>query len=334
MSVPDPGASERPGLSLVVPIYRNEENIADLMVVLDDLHARHGDRFEAVLVVDGSPDRSYQLLHAALADRPMPSQLILLARNFGSFLAIRRGLEAARNEITTVMAADLQEPPELVDRFYDELSAGDADLAVGVRERRSDGWLSTMLSNLYWWLFRRAVFPDVPQGGVDVFGCNAKVRTTLLDLREHNTSLIGQLFWVGFRRVEVTYVRRPREKGSSGWSLRRRFRYMLDSFFAFSDLPIMMLIWLGVVGVALSILGAITVLVFWSLGRIDAPGYTATILTVLFVGSVLISGQGIVGAYVWRASENSKRRPLSVTSRHEHFGWTSDSDQDGDDDEY
>lgn len=308
-----------PRLSLIIPVYRNEENIEDLMEVLDDFHHRYGADFEAVLVVDGSPDRSWQLLRSELSRRSMNAQLILLARNFGSFLAIRRGLEAASHEITAVMAADLQEPSELVDDFYAALAGGTADLAVGVRSGRSDGWVKQRLSSMYWGLFRRAVFPEVPKGGVDIFGCNSLVRNTLLQLREPNTSLVGQLFWVGFRRVEVPYVRRPRLKGKSGWSLRRRFRYMLDSFFAFSDLPIMALLWMGAIGLFFSLVGAVTVLAFWLMGRIDAPGYTATILVVLFIGSLLIAGQGIVGAYVWRASENSKRRPLSVTALEESF---------------
>ncbi len=308
-----------PGLSLVVPIYRNEENIDDLVAVLDDFHERYGERFEAVLVVDGSPDQSWQLLRAELAARSIPAQLILLARNFGSFLAIRRGLEAASHDITAVMAADLQEPPELIHEFYEALQEDKADLAIGVRTDRDDGWFKKRMSNIYWSLYRRVVFPEVPKGGVDVFACNSTVRSTLLALREHNTSLIGQLFWVGFRRLEVPYERRARTKGKSGWSLRRRFRYMLDSFFAFSDLPIMVLLWMGAAGIALSVVAALLIFGFWLAGRIDVPGYTPTILAVLFIGSLLIAGQGIVGAYVWRASENTKSRPLSVTAHIEVF---------------
>lgn len=311
--------SENPGLSIIVPVYRNAENIPDLLEVLEGFHSRYGDRFEAVLVVDGSPDQSWQILRSELAQRTMSAQLILLARNFGSFLAIRRGLESASHEVTAVMSADLQEPPELIDEFYRVLASDSADLAIGLRTDRKDGWLRGWLSNLYWWLFRRIVFAEVPRGGVDVFACNRVVRETLLSLQEHNTSLIGQLFWVGFRRLEVPYVRRARAKGRSSWSLRRRFRYMLDSFFAFSDLPLMILLWIGVLGVALSVVAAGVILVFWAVGRISVPGYTPTILSILFFGSVLIMGQGVVGAYVWRGSENAKTRPLSITAHEERF---------------
>ncbi len=309
----------KPGLSLVIPIYQNEENIPGLLVVLEEFHNRYGDKFEAVLVVDGSPDQSWQLLRTNLTDRSIPAQLILLTRNFGSILAIRRGLEAAKYEITAVMAADLQEPPELIDQFYDALQRDEADLTIGVRESRDDPWFTQLFSNMYWGLFRRFVFADVPPGGVDIFACNSAVRQTLLELREHNTSLIGQLFWIGYRRLEVPYVRRRRLHGSSSWTFRRKFRYMLDSFFAFSDLPIMVLLWIGAGGIAISAAVSLLVLTFWLLGRIAVPGYTPLILAVLFTGSLLMAGQGIVGAYVWRGSENTKQRPLTVTAHKEDF---------------
>jgi glycosyltransferase involved in cell wall biosynthesis len=318
-SLPAANSEALPGLSLIIPVYKNEANIADLLTVLHRFHQRYGDRFEAILVVDGSPDRSWQLLHDGLQDSGIPCQLLLLARNFGSFLAIRRGLEVARHEITAVMAADLQEPPELIDSFYEALAADEADLAIGVRTERSDGRISAVFSSIFWGLFRRIAFRDVPKGGVDVFGCNRKFRDSLLSLQENNTSLIGQLFWVGFRRIEFPYARLARTKGKSSWTFRGRIRYMLDSVFAFSDVPITALLWIGALGAAVSVLAGGAVLVSYLTGHIDRTGYTPIILSVLFTGSLVLIGQGIVGAYVWRAVENAKRRPLTITATHEVF---------------
>lgn len=308
----------QPGLSLVVPVYKNEENIDDLLESLRVFATRY-QTFEAVLVVDGSPDRSWEMLRAGLKQRQIPAQLILLSRNFGAFAAIRRGMEVARYEVTAVMAADLQEPPELIDQFHAVISAGDADLAVGVRRARDDGWWRGLASNLYWRLYRRFVVPDVPRGGVDVFAMSNAVKEVVVSMRESNSSLVSQLLWVGFKRAEIPYERRRREKGRSAWTRRARFRYMLDSVFSFSDVPIMALLWMGLIGVLLTSVASVTVLVSWWAGRITVPGYTPLILGVLFIGSLLIIGQGIVGAYVWRAAENTKMRPLSVTALHEEF---------------
>lgn len=312
-------AAKDPGLSLVIPVYRNEANVGDLLDALEGFAVRY-QMFEAVLVVDGSPDRSWELLRAGLIERRIPAQLLLLSRNFGAFAAIRRGLEVARHDVTAVMAADLQEPPELIDQFHDAIAAGDVDLAVGVRRGRSDGVLRGLVSNLFWRLYRRFVLPDVPRGGVDVFAVSNEVRDVVVSMRESNSSLVAQLLWVGFRRAEVPYERRRRDKGRSAWTRRKRFQYMLDSVFSFSDVPIMALLWMGLVGVLLTSIASVTVLVSWWAGRITVPGYTPLILGVLFIGSLLIVGQGIVGAYVWRAAENTKMRPLSVTALHEEFG--------------
>lgn len=301
--------------SLVIPVYRNEDNVADLLVALAGL-ARSVSGFEAVLVVDGSPDRSADLLAAGLADAPYAWQLVELSRNFGSFAAIRQGLAMARGEYVAVMAADLQEPPELVERFFATLDADEADLVVAVRAARADPPLTTLTSRLYWGLYRRLVMPEMPAGGVDVFACNRAFRGALLGLEERNSFLIGQLFWLGFRRLEVPYERRARMAGVSAWKFRRRLRYMLDSVFAFSDLPISVLLWLGALGAGVSIIASSIVIAAWALGTVEVRGYVPVMLAVMFFGSLMVLGQGILGCYIWRVADNTKKRPLSVVLSH------------------
>ncbi len=193
---------------------------------------------EVVFVVDGSPDASLDLLQEALPDEDFPAQLIELSRNFGSFAAVRRGLEAASGKHFAIMAADLQEPPDLILEFFALLGEDRADLILGQRTGRADGRLSNMLSNTFWSSYRRFIVPEMPVGGVDVFACNTVIRDDLLALRESNTSLVSQLLWLGHRRKLVPYQRRIRTKGASAWNVKRKIRYMLDSLFAFSDLPI------------------------------------------------------------------------------------------------
>ena len=137
---------------------------------------------------------------------------------------------------------------------------------------------------------------------------------------ESHTSLVGLLYWVGFRRAEVAYDRLPRPEGKSAWSFRRKVRYLLDSIFSFTDLPITLIIALGVVGVVVSTVSALAVLVAWATDQIDVAGYTPLILAVFFMTSLILIALGIVGSYVWRTYENSKGRPDSVTMTHERFG--------------
>src|SRR5690606_37671801 len=118
-------------------------------------------------VVDGSPDRSYEILREALPSQKFASQLILLSRNFGSFMAIRMGLQYGNGERFAVMAADLQEPPELVERIEHALRTEPVDVVVGARIARHDPVISRLLSRVFWGLYRRYVVKDMPPGGID-----------------------------------------------------------------------------------------------------------------------------------------------------------------------
>ncbi|HEX7560335.1 MAG TPA: glycosyltransferase, partial [Usitatibacter sp.] len=136
-------------ISLVIPVYRNAENISALLDALAALRGQLRDELEVVFVVDGSPDDSYEQLRRALPGQVGRTQLLLLSRNFGSFAAIRAGLEAARGDRFAVLAADLQEPPELIGRFEERLANGTCDVVIGARAARADPLLSRLGSTLF-----------------------------------------------------------------------------------------------------------------------------------------------------------------------------------------
>lgn len=304
--------------SLVVPVYRNETSIPDLVASLEDLSRRMDGELEAVLVVDGSPDRSLELLRQALASAGFRAQLLALSRNFGAFAAVTAGLSHAGGDLFGVMAADLQEPPELILDFRRLLLSGEYDVVVGIRTARADAWSQRLASGIFWRAYRWFVQREIPPGGVDVFACTRELRDHLLSLRESNSTLVGLLFWLGFRRGEVRYERRARGHGRSAWSFARRLRYLLDSAFAFTDLPLRVLSIAGFTGVVFSIVLASVVFVADLAGR-EVPGYASTILTVMFFGALNSLGLGIIGEYLWRTFENTKGRPTYIVARHERF---------------
>jgi len=194
-----------------------------------------------------------------------------------------------------------------------------ADIVVGTRAGRDDPWLSALLSRIFWGFYRRTVVRDLPAGGVDVFGCNRQFRDELLRLEEANSSLVAQLFWLGFVRAEVPYHRRRRQHGKSGWSLWKRLKYLQDSIFAFTDLPIRLLTLFGILGLAVAIGFGLWVLLLRMFGGISVPGYATTVIVIAFFGALNTFGLGIVGTYAWRAFENTKGRPLSVVYRRHTF---------------
>jgi glycosyltransferase involved in cell wall biosynthesis len=300
--------------SVIVPVYKNEASIPSLLDAISALSRQLDNELEAVFVVDGSPDRSFELLTQAMATVDFPVQLLAHSRNFGSFAAIRSGLIAARGQFFGVLAADLQEPPELLVAFFKSLESDECDIAIGTRNSRRDPLSSRLASSLFWGVYRRMVVPDMPEGGVDVFGCNRQFRDQLIKLEESRSSLIALIFWLGFRRKLIGYERQERQQGKSAWTLKKKIDYMMDSIFAFTDYPIQLLIKIGTVGSIGSIALALMVLLAKLNGTIVVPGYAATVLVVLILGAVNLLGVGLVGTYAWRAYENSKHRPLAVVA--------------------
>ncbi len=192
-------------------------------------------------------------------------------------------------------------------------------MLIGVREARMDPFFTRLPSQIFWGLYRRYVIPSVPEGGVDIFACNKAFRDTLLTLDERHSSLIAQLFWLGYRSKSVTYVRQKRAHGKSAWTFSKKLNYMMDSVFAFTDLPIRLLIRVGGASAILAALFGVGVALARLFNLIDVPGYAMTINVIVFLGAVNLFGLGIVGSYAWRTYENTKARPIAIPMRVEHF---------------
>jgi glycosyltransferase involved in cell wall biosynthesis len=305
--------------SLVIPVYRNEGNLDALFAALSRLVERLPTDLEVVFVVDGSPDRCFELLRERLPLMPFRSRLVAHSRNFGAFAAIRTGLSTATGDHFAVMAADLQEPIELVEEFFKCLEGDEADVVVGQRVGRADPPLSVLASRTFWGLYRRLINPQIPAGGVDIFGCNRAALTALLRLQESNSSLVAQLFWVGFRRKLVPYERRRRENGTSAWTFRKKARYLKDNIYSFTDLPIRLLSVTGMLTMIAAVGVGALVLFSRLIGRITVGGYTPIILTTVFFAGLNSFGLGIIGEYVWRTFENTKARPASLVLADQTF---------------
>jgi len=305
--------------SIIIPVYKNEQNIPRLLGALEDLNQKLSSDLECVFVVDGSPDKSFEILKQNLPSAKFQSQLLAHSRNFGSFPAIRSGLHAAKGIYLAVMAADLQEPPELVLDFFKTLTANECDVAIGTRSGRNDPLFSRLLSSLFWRFYKKIIIPEMPEGGVDIFSCNKAFCEQLLKLEESRSSLIALVFWLGFRRKFIIYERQTRLEGKSAWTFVKKIDYMMDSIFAFTDLPIRLLTRVGLFGCMISVLLGIIILLAKLTGDLTVPGYAATMLVVLFFGTLNLFALGLVGTYAWRGYENTKRRPMAIVSLIQEF---------------
>lgn len=295
--------------SIIIPVYKNEKNIPHLLEALRLIRDKLSQNIEFIFVVDGSPDNSHKLLEELLPKSGLRATLLNLSRNFGSFAAIRAGLEVAKGDYFGVMAADLQEPPELIVESLKILEKKEYDVVVGARDSRKDPMFSKISSTLFWYLYKKFIVPEMPVGGVDVFSCNRAFKEELLSLNEAHSSLIAQIFWLGFRRKIIYYNRLERELGVSAWTFKKRVNYMMDSIFSFTDLPIKLLSRIGLLGMIFFIFVGFATFLARIVGDIEIPGYTTTFLTIGFFGAMNLFGLGIIGSYTWRTYENTKRRP-------------------------
>ncbi len=309
----------QPTYSLIVPIYKSRETLDELLAVTSTLNASLGGQLQLIFVVDGSPDHSLDYLGEALPQQAFQSRLITLSRNFGAFQAIRTGLMAADSDYFAVMAADLQEPPEFVLKGFQALVSEPVDVVIGTRESRQDPWMSTLSSRIFWGIYRRLIQKEMPSGGMDIFACNRSFRDNLIAMGESHSSLVGQVLWLGFRRKEIAYHRSARRAGVSAWSFSRKVRYLMDSVFSFTDLPITLLFLIGQFAILLSMF--LILLTVWAkiTGDIKVPGYTSLLIAVSFFAGLNSFGLGIIGTYVWRTYENTKARPLSIISHNFFF---------------
>jgi glycosyltransferase involved in cell wall biosynthesis len=300
-------------VSIVVPVYKNEGSIDQLLHRINEISAAVSGMVEAVFVVDGSPDKSLETLRSQLPMAGFDAKVLLLSRNFGAFSAIRAGLREARGDATVVMAADLQEPTSLITNMLGIVQRDEADVAVGVRQSRKDGVVSRTLSAVFWKIFNRVSSLELPRGGVDIFALSRSARETLNTFEESSTSLIGLIYWMGFRRQEVSYHRVERRVGKSSWSLQKRINYAKDSVTAFSEFPLTVFLWSGAVGAIVSLVFALVGAFQYIFTSDHQSQREVTAIGLLFVASYLMAGLGVLGTYLWRIADNVRKRPDSIT---------------------
>ena len=300
-------------VSIVVPVFKNEESIDRLLNRVTSLASSLVGDVEAIFVVDGSPDSSLSLLQTSLPNTTFDSKIILLSRNFGAFSAIRAGLREADGTATVVMAADLQEPISLIEELLGLVVKDGVDVAVGVRQARKDSFVSRFLSSSFWRFFNRLTTLEMPKGGVDIFALSRDARQKINEFEESSTSLVGLIYWIGFKRQEVSYLREKRAEGVSSWSLRKRINYAKDSITAFSEIPLSIFLWSGVIGALVSLLLVVVLIVRLFMNHNDDISRQLVSIGLLFVVSYLMSGLGLLGTYLWRVSDNVRKRPDSIT---------------------
>jgi len=298
--------------SIVIPVYYNEPNLPDTVEQLLGLEEKlHGYRLELVFVDDGSGDQSLEILLGFQAKYPETIKVVKLTRNFGSMAAIQAGLTVATGECVGMIAADLQDPPELFPEMVSYWEKG-IKAVFAVRQSREEPFIQRILSNGYYSLIRHLAITDYPNGGFDFFVVDRQVVRELNQIHEKNTNIMSLVFWLGFSPVLIPYTRRRRAKGKSRWTFSKKMKLFVDTFVAFSFFPIRLFSVLGFLVAIVSFLYGAFVLLYWMFFGIAVKGFVPTMLVITFVSGVQMAMLGVLGEYLWRVLDEVRRRPQFV----------------------
>lgn len=302
-------------VSIVVPVFHNAASLPELMNRFSRLAEQNDEQFEFIFVDDGSRDHSFEVLEN-LARRDGRVHAIRLSRNFGSNAASAAGIAHATGDCVVAISADLQDPPELIGEMLEKWRQG-YRVVLAARKEREDPWLTSLTSNLFWKLFRRFGIPTMPEQGCDFCLLDRSVLHALRDTYEPKGGL-GMVLWTGFEPAVIHYRRRRREAhyGRSRWTLSKKLTYLIDSFVSFSHVPIRAA---SVTGMLLALLGMIyaCALTFEKLflGLDAFEGWASLMIVVLVVSGAQLTMTGILGEYLVRTLEASRRRPPYIVER-------------------
>ncbi len=297
-------------VSLIIPVYNEEEIIQTLYVRCTGIMEKHFDDFEIICVDDGSSDRSLERL-ISCHERDKRFKVISLSRNFGHQAALLAGLSHARGDCIAMLDGDLQDPPEMLPEFYNKIKEG-YDVVYGIRGRRKEGILKKML---YWFFYRLLGSISnihIPFDSGDFSMITRRVLDVLLQTHEQSLFLRGTRAWAGFKQTGIEYERNARVSGTPKYTLKKLFLLAYNGLFSFSNFPIKILARLGLVVVVFSVSYTIYILVKkFFIGGVP-HGFTTIILVLFFFNGVMLIAIGIIGEYIIRIYDEIRKKPLFI----------------------
>ena len=302
-------------VSLVVPVYNEEETVKTFVSTVEEKLESEIEHIEIVFVDDGSKDRTVELIKEIQTNDPKVS-LIRLSRNFGKEAAMSAAIDLVKGDALVPMDVDLQDPPEIVLDFIRIWRDEHIDNVYGVRiDRSKDTGAKRATSGGFYYVFNKVTNRvKIPANVGDFRLIDRKIVDTLKQLPERNRFMKGLFAWPGFTSKGVGYQRPERFAGTTKWNYWKLWNFALDGIVSFSSLPLRVWSYLGGIVACMALLYMGKVIFEAVFIGITTPGYASTMCAVLFLGAVQLISIGVLGEYLGRLSEESKRRPVYVAS--------------------
>lgn len=299
-------------LSIVLPAYNEEQNIANTAGVLGELLDQNGIDYELVFISDGSKDNTYAEIQKAAAQNPRIKGAEF-SRNFGKEAGIFAGLELTSGDAVIVMDCDLQHPPQVIPEMWKKWQDG-AEIVEGIKKSRGKESLGYKLSaGLFYKIMSKLIKMDM-NASSDFKLLDRKVVQVLLELPERNTFFRALTFWAGFRTDVVEYEVQERAYGESKWSFWSLMRYAITNATSFSTLPLQLVTIMGLISILFSVMLAVQTMVKYLMGT-AVEGFTTVILLILIIGGFIMLSLGVIGHYIARIYEEVKGRPKYIISK-------------------
>lgn len=299
-------------LSIVLPAYNEEQNIANTTKVLTELLEQNEIDYELVFVSDGSKDATYGEIEKAAASNPHVKGACF-SRNFGKEAAIFAGLELTCGDAVIVMDCDLQHPPAVIPEMW-QLWQNGAEVVEGIKSNRGkESFFHKISAGLFYKLMSKLIKMDM-NASSDFKLLDRKVVNVLLELPERNTFFRALTFWAGFRTESIEYEVQERQFGESKWSFWSLMKYAIANATSFSTFPLQLVTVMGMVMLLFSVIFAVQTLVRYLMGT-AVEGFTTVILLILIVGGFIMLSLGIIGHYIARIYEEVKGRPKYIISK-------------------
>ena len=302
--------------SIVVPVF-NEEAVIDefnrrMMALLQDVPFPT----EIIYVNDGSRDRTADIVRGYLKTFDNVA-LIDLSRNFGKEAAMTAGIDHARGDVVAIIDADLQDPPELIPELLRVLQSGDYDVVYAQRASRSGETFAKKASaHLFYRIIGKLTGFDIPRDTGDYRVMNRRAVEALRQLREHHRFMKGLFAWIGFRQIALRYDRDARFAGESKFNYWRLWNFSLEGITSFTTAPLKVASYVGLLTSAVAAIYGLVIILRTLVFCNPVPGYPSLLVVVLFLGGLQLLTLGIIGEYLGRVFNESKRRPLYFVREH------------------
>jgi len=306
-------------ITVVVPMYNEEEVIAETCRRLREAMDGAGAEYEILLVNDGSRDKTAEIA-AGICAADARFRMISFSRNFGHQVAISAGMDYAQGDAIVVIDADLQDPPSVIPQMLEKWREG-YEVVYGKRlSREGESAFKKMTSRLFYRFLRSMTEVGIPVDVGDFRLIDRKVRDALKLVNERNRYIRGLISWLGFRSASVGFVREKRFAGETKYPLRKMIRFALDAITSFSYKPLKLA---SYIGISVSFLSFVYLLVvIWQRIFTDTAiaGWASSIAVSLFFNGITLIILGIIGEYIGRIYDEVKGRPLYIVSRTVNIG--------------